>query len=117
MRMPRFTIRALMVAVIVVGVALAATRRPYPISEGSYIHGPRSKGGAVVWSDGSITRYQVEIGDSLDVGPYHEPRVLVWSTPDPNPEHVHTHLGDWVTSLEWSDGSHDWYFTPFRNAL
>lgn len=26
------------------------------------------------------------------------------------------HLGGWITSLEWSDGSRGWYLTPFGDV-
>ena len=102
-----------MIAVAIIGIGLAVTRRPSPFGE-FYEGGLWLGRGAVFWSDGSVATYRSEIRDSLGFGSYEEPRR--YSIPDPYPMISGTYLGGLVTSLEWSDGSRGWYFTPFRTV-
>jgi hypothetical protein len=110
-RMPRFRIRTLMILVLLVGVGLAAICRPYPVE--MFRRGSLTQWhGYVLWSDGSVTKFEVGSWRPPGSSILEEPR----SMPDPFPRDLRTHFGGMITCLEWSDGSRGWYLTPFRDA-
>lgn len=104
MRMPRTTIRGMMLVIAVSAFFASIACRTYPVSS-LYGGGLRSLTGSITWSDGSFTHLTIRRRSVSDRWESASGVCPLFPSP---------HLGGLVTSLEWSDGSVSWYFTPLE---
>lgn len=107
MRIPRMTIRGMMIAVAMSGLLASIALRPYPAL--SFSAGTaRSQTAVIVWSDGSSSHASVRRRTLTDK----------WEcTSGLSPLFANSHFWGLLTSLEWSDGSVSWYVTPLKFSL